>query len=160
MHIRRRDVLGRFLPLHSTHDIRSDQAPEVNPFAETFVQNRGVFDLSEGDLYFLNEPPKKNILPLVLYQGTMAPNPPRLLENPTFEFPISNQHDNANLKNILASSLPKFYGLVTKDPDTFLFEFDILYRSYDYTIDAHKLKLFPATLKKAALRWFMSLGRD
>lgn len=80
--------------------------------------------------------------------------------NPIFDFSIPSLHNNANLKNILASSLPKLYGLVTQDPDTFLFEFDILYRSYDYTIDAPKLKLFPATLKEASLRWFMSLGRD
>ena len=46
----------------------------------------------------------------------------------------------------------------TKDPDSFLFEFDILCRSYNYTDNAQKLKLFPATLKDSALRWFMSLG--
>ena len=40
----------------------------------------------------------------------------------------------------------------------FLFEFDILYRSYDYTYSEQKLKIFPATLKDNALRWFMSLG--
>jgi hypothetical protein len=40
-----------------------------------------------------------------------------------------------------------------------LFDFDILYRSYDYTSDAHRLKLFHANLKEGALRWFMSLGR-
>lgn len=78
----------------------------------------------------------------------------------TFKFPVIDQHDNNKLKNIPASVLPKFYGLVTEDPDTFLFKFDILHRSYDYTIDAHRLKLFVATLKEGALRWFMSLGRD
>jgi len=45
-----------------------------------------------------------------------------------------------------------------EDPYTFLFEFDVLCRSYDYVSDAHKLKLFPATLKGVALRWFMGLG--
>ena len=53
-----------------------------------------------------------------------------------------------------------FYGLITKDPETFLFEFDVLCQSYDYTMDAHKLKLFPSTLKEVALRWFMSLGAN
>lgn len=88
--------------------------------------------------------------------GRGGPPPP----NPTFELPIRNLHDNVNLKNILASSVPKFYDLVTKDLDTFLFDFDILCRSYDYTTDAHKLNLFSATLKEASLKWFMSLGRD
>jgi hypothetical protein len=46
----------------------------------------------------------------------------------------------------------------TKDPDSFLFEFDILCHSYNYVNDAQKLKLSPATLKDLALRWFMGLG--
>ena len=47
----------------------------------------------------------------------------------------------------------------TEDPDSLLFEFDILCRSYNYVNDAQKLKLFPATLKNVALRWFMGLGK-
>lgn len=78
----------------------------------------------------------------------------------TFPFPLTDQQDNNNLKNIPSSALPKFYGLVTKDPNTFLFEFDILCRIYDYTTDAHKLKLFPMTLKESSLHWFMGLGYD
>ena len=38
-----------------------------------------------------------------------------------------------------------------------LIEFEVLCRSYDYLHDAQKLKLFPATLKDSALKWFMSL---
>jgi hypothetical protein len=48
----------------------------------------------------------------------------------------------------------------SEDPDTFLFEFDILCRSCNYLQDAQKLKLFPATLKDSALRWFMGLGES
>jgi hypothetical protein len=33
----------------------------------------------------------------------------------------------------------------TEDPNAFLFEFDILHRSYNYVDDAQKLKLFPST---------------
>ena len=69
----------------------------------------------------------------------------------TFPFPILPEQGNQNLKNRLATALPKFYGLIIEDPKTFLFEFDILYRIYEYTIDAHKLKLFPSTLKEASL---------
>jgi len=50
--------------------------------------------------------------------------------------------------------------MTIEDPNTFLFEFDVFCRSYDYVSDAHKLKLFPATLKGATLRWFMGLGSD
>ena len=45
-----------------------------------------------------------------------------------------------------------------EDPDAFLFGFDILCRSYNYTNDSQNLKLFPTTLKDASLRWFMGLG--
>ena len=45
----------------------------------------------------------------------------------------------------------------SEDPKTFLFEFEVLYRTYDYLEDSQKLKLFPPTLKEAALKWFMGL---
>ena len=61
------------------------------------------------------------------------------------------------MKNISPSVLPRFHGKATKDPDEFLFEFDILCRSYDYTSNEQKLKHFPSTLKYNSLRWFMSL---
>jgi hypothetical protein len=64
------------------------------------------------------------------------------------------------MKNIPPSTLPNFHGMVTKDPKTFLFEFDVLCRSYDYSSDTQKLKLFPATLKDVALCWFMGLGTN
>lgn len=44
------------------------------------------------------------------------------------------------------------------DPNSFLFEFDILFKSYDYSLDAQKLKLLCATLKSLVLCWFMGLG--
>jgi hypothetical protein len=62
------------------------------------------------------------------------------------------------MKNIPPSVLPNFYGMASEDPDSFLFEFDIVCRTYGYTDDAHRLRLFPATLKASALRWFMGLG--
>eukprot|EP00253_Pinus_taeda_P016598 PITA_16598 len=62
------------------------------------------------------------------------------------------------MKNIPPAALPNFHGLSSEDIDEFLFEFDILCRSYDYVTPAQKLKLFPTTLKGNALRWFMSLG--
>jgi hypothetical protein len=65
----------------------------------------------------------------------------------TFGFPILDLMPNVNMKNIPPSVLPNFRGMVTEDPDAFLFEFDILCRSYNYVDDAQKLKLFPATLK-------------
>ena len=80
----------------------------------------------------------------------------------TFKFPILDTSiilgEDVKMKNIPPSVLPNFYGLTSEDPDSFLFEFDILCRTYGYTDDTHKLCLFPATLKEAALKWFMGLG--
>lgn len=81
-------------------------------------------------------------------------------EHVTFEFPISNHERDIALKNIPPLALRVFYGLVIENPDTFLFKSDVLCRRYDYTTDAHRLKLFPTTLKDVSLRWFMGLGKD
>ena len=75
-----------------------------------------------------------------------------------FGFPILDTMQDVTMKNIPPSSLPTFYGKINEDPNTFLFEFDILCGSYNYLQDDHKLKLFPDTLKDSALRWFMGLG--
>jgi hypothetical protein len=64
------------------------------------------------------------------------------------------------MKNIPLSALPTFYSKNSEDPDTFLFEFEILSRRYNYLEDVHKLKIFLATLKDSALRWFMGLGES
>ena len=51
----------------------------------------------------------------------------------TLEFPIGELPRGATpMKNIPLSALPNFHGLSSEDPDEFLFEFDILCRSYDY----------------------------
>ena len=89
-----------------------------------------------------------NFLAIFIYQ---APPFPLGMAMPTFPFPIPPQQGNQNLKNISIVALPKFYGLITEDPKTFLFEFDILCRSYGYTTNSHNLKLFPSTLKDASL---------
>ena len=75
----------------------------------------------------------------------------------TFGLPILDTAQDVNMKNIPPSSLPTFYGKSNEDPDTFFLEFDILCRSYNYLQDAHKLKVFPTTLKDYALIWFMGL---
>ena len=64
------------------------------------------------------------------------------------------------MKNISPSVLPHFHGLTTEDPDNFLFEFVVIYRTYDYAEDKKKLKLFPSTHKDASLHWFMGLPRN
>jgi len=62
------------------------------------------------------------------------------------------------MKNIPPSVLPNFYGMFSEDPNSFMFEFDILCHTYGYIDYTHKLRLFPATLKAAALKWFVGLG--
>jgi len=53
-----------------------------------------------------------------------------------------------------------FLGSPYEEPNVFMFEFDILYKMYDYIVDAHKLKLFPSILKSHALRSFIGLGKQ
>ena len=72
-------------------------------------------------------------------------------------FPILDEDTTATMKIISPSILPNFRGLRSEYPETFLFEFEVLCRSYDYLLDSQKLKLFPATLKDASLKWFMGL---
>jgi hypothetical protein len=50
----------------------------------------------------------------------------------TFRFPILDTSPNVNMKNIPLSKLPTFYVKISEDLYTFLFEFDILFRSYNY----------------------------
>lgn len=77
--------------------------------------------------------------------------------NSTIEIPIGDIRGDAPMNPINLTTLPNFHGLSSEDPDTFLFEFGVVYWGYDYIYDAHKLKIFPATLKGTNLRWFMGI---
>jgi len=87
----------------------------------------------------------------------MVDQPPQG-QTSTLEYPIVDQVANTPMKVIPLQSISTFHGMVTEDPDSFLFEFDVLCRGYDYTTNPQNLKLFPSTLKGEALRWFMGLG--
>ena len=67
-------------------------------------------------------------------------------------FPIREGDWETKMKNISPLALPHFHGLTSEDPDTFMFEFIVVCGTYDYTSDDQKLKLFPSTLKDAALQ--------
>ena len=75
-------------------------------------------------------------------------------------FPIQNTNGSVHMKNIPPSFLPKFHGLRLENPEPFLFGFEIICRSYGYSLHIQKLNLFPTTLKDKALRWFMTLGTN
>ena len=72
-------------------------------------------------------------------------------------FHIHETNGDTKRNTISPSVLPHFHGLTTEDPDTFLFEFVVIFQTYDYAEDEKKLKLFPSTLKGATLYWFMGL---
>lgn len=67
-------------------------------------------------------------------------------------FPIRETNGDASMKTISPSTLPHLHGLTSEDPDTFLLDFVVICRTYDYTSDDQKLKLFPSTLKDVTLR--------
>ena len=75
----------------------------------------------------------------------------------SFGFPIVDEDSRETMKSISPSVLPNFHGLRNEDPETFLFEFEVVCRTYDYMEDSQKIKLFPSTLKGATLKWFMGL---
>jgi hypothetical protein len=87
------------------------------------------------------------------------PNQPRA-QTSTLEYPIVDPVANAPMKAIPLQNLPTFHGLISEDPDAFLFEFDVLCRGYDYTSEPQKLKLFPSTLKGAALHLVYGIRRQ
>ena len=62
------------------------------------------------------------------------------------------------MKNIPPTALPHFYVQVCDYPNSYIFEFDILCKSNDYSSDVQKLKLFLATMKNSTLCWFMGLS--
>ena len=53
-----------------------------------------------------------------------------------------------SLKNIPHFALPNLYGITSKCTDTFLFKFDVLCHSYDYTSNTQKMKLFPSMVHR------------
>ena len=49
-----------------------------------------------------------------------------------FGFPILDTAQDVNMKKIPPSSLPTFYGKNNEDPDTYLFDFEIICRRNNY----------------------------
>lgn len=65
-------------------------------------------------------------------------------------FPIIETNGDSKMKNISPFSLLHFNCLTLEDPETLLFEFSFVCRTYDYTSNDQNLKLFPSTLKEAS----------
>lgn len=86
--------------------------------------------------------------------GDEEVNGPRKNKPNTFEFSIQDHDWLVQMKNIPISTLPIFYGISKEDPNTFLFEIDVLCHWYDYCTRSKKLKLFPTTLKYVSLHCF------
>ena len=139
-------------PTESSSRVEPLDTSGLQPFFEILANildsvgpNPPIVNIHVANVPFQQQP--QNVISLVMAQ-------------PTFPFPLPSHVTNANLKNIPPIALPKLYGLATKDPDTFLFEFDIIFHRFDYITNSHKLKLFRTTLKESALRWFMGLGAN
>lgn len=65
--------------------------------------------------------------------------------------PIREINEEARMKNISHTSLPHFYGLTFEDTDTFMFDFIVFCRTYDYAYYEKKMKFFPSILKGETL---------
>jgi len=123
-----------------------------------------ILDLgSAANPTWVANPPLNKKVPLEIPEGywhifNQMENQPPQGQTSTLEYPIVDQVANAPMKAIPLQNIPTFHMMVTEDLDAFMFEFNVLYRGYDYTTDPLKLKLFPSTLKGVALKWFMGLG--
>ena len=77
----------------------------------------------------------------------------------TFGFPILDTMQDVIMKNIPPSSLPTFYGKINEDPDTFLFEFNILCRSYNYLTKFSQTKTLSCYTKRFYLEMVHGIRR-
>lgn len=105
---------------------------------------------------------KKNKKNDTLFGGNK--NPPETKKS-TFKFPIKDRGEKMDeeikMKNIPPFVIPKFYGMASEDPDSFLFEFDIVCRTYGlvkltssdqegqtYLVNGHRLKIYHKPVSK------------
>jgi hypothetical protein len=72
-------------------------------------------------------------------------------ETMVFEFPILDIKEDVKMKNINPPILLHFHGMDTYDLDTFLFEIEVLFRTYDYKNDPQNIILFLSNLKEETL---------
>jgi hypothetical protein len=50
-----------------------------------------------------------------------------------YDFPIKETNGETQMKNSNPSMLPHLHGLILEDPNTFLFVFSIVCKTYHYT---------------------------
>lgn len=116
-----------------------------------FLPNTPTTSLSHPSLFFGGSDPEEPIgEPPNIYENhiteeeqetippkTMAENKNARGNGERIEgvFPIRETNGDTKMKNISPSALPHFHGLTSEDLDTFLFEFVVLCRTYDYAED-------------------------
>ena len=108
-----------------------------------FLPNTPTTSLSHPSLFLGDSDPEEPIgEPLEIYEDPIAEEELETIpseamadnrgEDERIEgaFPIRETNGDMKMKNISPSALPHFHGLTTEDPDTFLFEFAVLFRTY------------------------------
>lgn len=78
----------------------------------------------------------------------------------TIVYHIVDQWANTPMRAIPLQNIPNFHGMAYKDPNTFMFEFDVLCRGLRLSIyhSPSEIELFHSTLKGATLCYFLGLG--
>ena len=102
------------------HFPRSSKQGESSTVTEQSFFNL-LFETSDTDIEELIKMAKEG-------DGSVPNQGRRDEEESTFKFPIQEpqEDDEIKMKNIPPSMLPNFYGMASEDPDSFLFEFDIV----------------------------------
>lgn len=108
----------------SSHCVREKGAVKV------FISLRDKGSVIKGTQTSVIRPPpsfpaKPVEIPSDYWRIFMAPT------TSTINFPIGDLGTGTPTKPIPSTTLPSFHRLTSEDPDTFLFEFDIVCRGYD-----------------------------
>ena len=139
---RSRDTVGKFLP-------NTPKPSNIQP--SLFFGDCQLPSLTTGELEKpLGEKPE-NFEEPIREEAAISPTQIIAKNRQNEFFPIQETNGEARIKNINPDSLPYFHGLTFEELDTFMFEFFVFCRTYDYTFDEQKVKLFPSTLEDETL---------
>ena len=147
---RNKDTQGKFLP-NTTTPSSSEPSLFFDDYQTPSLTTGELEDPLGDQREIFEEPIGEEEEETIPPTYTMAENRNGIENMTEGAFPIRETNGDARMKNIIPSALPHFHGLTLEDPDTFSFDFFVIYRTDDYTSDDQRLKLFPSTIKEVYL---------
>jgi hypothetical protein len=121
-------------PLNPEFPMKEEGIPKIPDRWSAIRSPRGSDNQSIQIKYLDQEIPKDF---WHIFDQMAQPNP-QCPQASTLEYRIVYPIANAPMKAIPLQNLPTFHGLISEYQDTFLFEFYVLCRGYDYTSEPQK----------------------